>query len=161
LLKRLDLSDNKYRGAFLGGSSAPAWLAIILFGGMVAFILSPRPGDREAQAAKDIKQDLHEAWKAQQRDAGLPDFIPESQEQWATLCVGWPNHAGCKTMREVGYPFLREEVESQCGWERQIREESPEDLGTDTSGAKLSWRLYDPGLTPAKVCTAYGIELPN
>jgi len=153
------LSDDKYRGPFSGGGSASAWFAIILFGGMLAFILVPRSGDREAQAARDINQGLHEAWKAQQRAAGLPDFIPETKEQWATVCTGWPDHVGCETLREIGYPFSRERVENQCGLARNIREEGREEFEEGTSGYKLAWRLYDPTLTPATVCAAYGFDL--
>lgn len=127
---------------------------------LLAFVISrPSPGDREAQAAISVKQGLEEARRASLRAQGLPDFIPETKSDWARFCQGWPDHSGCVILRDVGFPFSRESVANQCGWEKRELEKGILHKRGDTSGAKLEWYLYDESLTPAVICAAYGLKL--
>ncbi len=153
------MSDNKYRGPFSGGRGLAAWILIAITGAVAAYLLTPRPGDRAANAAREFSLMHEEVRRAGLRARGLPEFIPETTTEWQEFCQGWPDHQSCETLREVGYPFSWERMEGQCSAEKKVREEGTEHYYSEDSGYRRIWRKYDENLDPETACAAYGIDL--
>ncbi|UAB76881.1 hypothetical protein INR77_08435 [Erythrobacter sp. SCSIO 43205] len=157
------MGDHKYRGPFSEGGSASAWLAIIILGGIIAVILAPRLGDRQAQAARNLQEGLAKSYREYRLNAfasdELPEFRPETSEEWTVFCKNWTEETGCDMLAKVGYPFSSTEVEKQCKLEQEDINDGPERRLLYSEGLRGAWRQFDYSLKPATVCSAYGFDL--